>query len=454
MDACESFSFTTAGQCYLWTDIIGGVSQLCNTCVVPGYGPSSSECTSFSCSSCTDVIAGTWERRVDRDCQISTEWSDWSLCTDWSDCGIGNQNRTSSVIQPQRGMGAACAPTIEFRQCNASSPGALSVATSSVPEVGEDLACFDEPVVGRYCQLNSFGSCSTMANRIGQEITLDYDGFCTETASRICLLPADAETVQQRQAACARACLAEPTCETANWKDATARCSLYTGAIGGGTNPGQLDSAAGYMSFRRMPTEDCNWTWSPWSACSDACESEWGSPQKQRTQIITQQPSCGGLACPAIITEFAACSIIRTFEDNSEAASSSSPPSPAPDSPATPISDSVATANVGQSAEHSESCNSGACLTLTVQLTLNKELSSVPPDTEARREFEAVFKADVAAAIEGVSTTQITIVSIRAGSLVVEFSISVEGSRTLMQSVTLSESLGCSLQVLACFLPQ
>ena len=135
------------------------------------------------------------------------------------------------------------------------------------------------------------------------------DGSCTPSSSRVCLSPAEGATEALRQAACAGACLAEPACESANYKDATKRCSLYSGKINGGTNPGSEQSIANYVNLPRLAPQDCVWNWTAWSSCSSACEGERGQPQRYRLQNVTLQPSCGGLACPALQKEFSACTI-------------------------------------------------------------------------------------------------------------------------------------------------
>ena len=197
--ACESFSFSLAGQCYLWSSILGSFKRTgepcdcmldasctederlsCtyhNTCEHVGYGPSNSECTAFSCTSCTTSIAGYWERRVDRDCVVNgmqclidgtctdddangqpdqtPVWSDWSYCTGMDECGVGSQSRTTTVIQPQRGLGAACPPLTDYRPCNATTEGALAPPGGSAA-TGDLLACFNEPQVDQKYEVRHF----------------------------------------------------------------------------------------------------------------------------------------------------------------------------------------------------------------------------------------------------------------------------------------------------------
>jgi hypothetical protein len=111
VDGCESFNFGGAGRCYLYNDIIRGVSGLRNQCEIEGYGTSGGpDCTQFS-----GTMGGYFERRVDRACVASDTWSPWSFCDDMGSCGVGTQNRTRDVVQPSRGRGAACASLLEYR---------------------------------------------------------------------------------------------------------------------------------------------------------------------------------------------------------------------------------------------------------------------------------------------------------------------------------------------------
>lgn len=268
-DECESFSFSQAGQCYLWTSFIGGFSTAdscscmldascddgrrvsCtyrNICVADSR--SSSECTSFTCSSCTTVIAGHYERRVSRDCVVNGQqctiddsctdadadgepdespvWSQWSLCLDIDACGVGAQSRTATIIQRQRGMGAACPPLVDHRNCNTTTSGALAPVGTTVS--GDPLQCFDAPISGH--RYEPWGS----TNRVGSEITIDVDGSCTASSLRFCSTLGS--TQAENMAHCAQLCAEEPTCESANFKwsgsgtSAIVRCNLYTGTIG------------------------------------------------------------------------------------------------------------------------------------------------------------------------------------------------------------------------------
>eukprot|EP01047_Picozoa_sp_COSAG01_P023777 COSAG01_NODE_1447_length_10278_cov_47.625209_17_plen_406_part_01 len=252
---------------------------------------------------------------MDRDCTVSATWSPWSLCYDMNSCGVGKQNRTRTITQPQTLFGAGCAPTAEYKPCNITTPGALPAASSTVPAPGNEMNCFAAPVTGRYCgKYTSY--CSTMTNRLGSERTVSSANNCVPSKYKICA--ASANTAQLRQAACAGACLGEPGCESANYRESMKRCSLYSGTVNGGTNPGTLDTkTSGYVYLARKPPQNCAWTWSDWTSCSTACESAWGTPQRSRTQVVAQQPQCGGLACPAVNVEYQSCAVFscNTFQN-------------------------------------------------------------------------------------------------------------------------------------------
>ena len=349
---CESFSFSQAGQCYLWSSIIGsfkttGNDCACmldascteerrrsctyhNTCAHSGYGPSNSECTAFSCTSCATVIAGYWERRVDRDCVVNgmqcliggtctdgdengepdetPVWSDWSYCVGMDECGVGSQSRTTTVIQPQRGFGAACPPLTDYRPCNATTEGALAPPGGS-DATGDLMACFAEPQVDhRYEGQSSSGSYSTSNNRIGSDIAIDVDGYCTESATRVC--STTQATEEENRLICAQLCTAEPACEGANFRyagsgsSAIVRCMLYDD----GTNTGRVTTSNSYTYLERFPPTDCTYEWGAWSSCTLDCADAWpGGPQRFRVLNVTQEPSCGGTACPAQTIEYERC---------------------------------------------------------------------------------------------------------------------------------------------------
>jgi hypothetical protein len=75
-----------------------------------------------------------------------------------------------------------------------------------------------------------------------------------------------------------------------------------------------------------------------------------------------------------------------------------------------------------------DACTSGVCAgtvpaVLDVALTLDMDIATIPPGSQAEASFKTSFADDVARMLTGVNATQIEILRIRAGSVTVEFRI-------------------------------
>eukprot|EP01043_Picozoa_sp_COSAG02_P080911 COSAG02_NODE_19475_length_880_cov_0.741357_1_plen_200_part_10 len=197
-------------------------------------------------------------------------WSDWSYCVEMDECGVGSQSRTTTIIQPQRGLGAACPRLTDYRPCNATTEGALPPVGGS-DATGDLTACFAEPQIDhRYEGQTSSGSYYTRINRIGSDIAIDVDGFCTESATRAC--STTQATEEENRLLCAQLCTAEPACVGANFKyagtgsSASVICQLYDD-----TSTGRVTPSNSYTYLERFPPTDCGYEWGPWSSCTLDC---------------------------------------------------------------------------------------------------------------------------------------------------------------------------------------
>jgi hypothetical protein len=80
-----------------------------------------------------------------------------------------------------------------------------------------------------------------------------------------------------------------------------------------------------------------------------------------------------------------------------------------------------------------------ACGTVTTAVTLSMQLSTIPVGSSARATFETSFKADVSQMLN-ISATRVTVNSITAGSVVVEFSVSPSTGLSQGQNVTAAQT--------------
>lgn len=104
------------------------------------------------------------------------------------------------------------------------------------------------------------GSYSTSNHRIGSEVTIDVDGSCSESSTRVCSTAQ--ATAEENRLICARLCTEEPQCEGANFRyagsgsSAIVRCTLYSG----GTSIGRLVAATTYTYLERLTPTDCTYS--------------------------------------------------------------------------------------------------------------------------------------------------------------------------------------------------
>ena len=71
---------------------------------------------------------------------------------------------------------------------------------------------------------------------------------------------------------------------------------------------------------------------------------------------------------------------------------------------------------------------SGTANTVTANITLDTDISTIKEGSDARKTFEAAFARDVAKAVGGIKSSRVKITSVRAASVLVEFQISPDSS--------------------------
>jgi len=185
---------------------------------------------------------------------------------------------------------------------------------------------------------------------------------------------------------------------------------------------------------------DCVGSWSAWSACSSTCVGG----VRTRTYTVATAAGSQGTACPTADgeVETETCNADVTCPINCEGAWS------ACDTTCTnAFTETVAAANGGAGCLANPGCASGNgdCIKkeiVTAILVLDGDISTILPETSTEyAAFETAFKVDVASLLS-ISQTQVTILGVTEGSIVVSFELApASGTEVSVPVVTVNSVL-------------